>query len=275
MYTEERIVHDELILSYRYYQSEHSEVIFLFHGFGQTKGLFETFVPSILPYYSVIAIDLFFHGESTVNDNSIDAISINRWNALFNQIVEKHVINRFSLLSFSMGSRFLVALLHAYATRINKIVLIAPDGFGNNFWFSVAASNKLTRSVFQFTMEQPSCLQLMVHIFGAIGIFNSITKRFIDRNLKSGEHRKKIYASWIYFRKLIISKDDFVRLICKNEIELMCFCGKEDQLVSKKSVEQICNQTSAHYLELDLAHHKLIQALENRALIEFFISDRE
>jgi len=274
MYTEERIVHDKLILSYRYYQSENSEMIFLFHGFGQTKDLFEIFVPSVLPYYSVIAVDLFFHGKSTVNEKDNDPISINRWNALFNKIVERHVINKFSLLSYSMGSRFVVTLLNAYAARINKIVLIAPDGFGNNFWFSAATSTKLTRSVFQLTMEQPSWIHLMVRIFGAIGIFNSITKRFIDRNLKSGEHRKKIYASWIYFRKLTISKNDFVRLICKNKIELMCFCGKEDQLVAKKTVQKICTETGARYVELDLAHHKMVQALEESALICFLISDR-
>ena len=275
MYTTERIDRDDFILSYRYYQSKNSEVIFLFHGFGQTKGLFETFVPSVLPYYSVIAVDLFFHGESTVNEKDNDPISINRWNALFNQIVEKHVINRFSLLSYSMGSRFVVTLLNAYAARINKIVLIAPDGFGNNFWFGVATSTKLTRSMFWLTMKQPWWILLIVRIFGATGLFNSITKRFIERNLKSGEDRRKIYASWIYFRELTISKDDFVRLICENKIDLMFFCGKEDQLVAKKSLQSICNGTNMLYVELDLAHHKMVQALEKHELIDFFISDRE
>jgi len=177
-------------------------------------------------------------------------------------------------LSYSMGSRFVVALLNTYAARINKIVLIAPDGFGNNFWFNVATSTQVTRFVFRYTMQHPLWIQVMVHMLGAIGIFNSVTKRFIERNLESSELRKKIYASWVYFRKLAIRKEEFVVLIRKNKINLMCFCGKEDQLVAKKAMKLLCKQTEAYYVEFDLAHHKMVQTLEKPELLAFLISDR-
>lgn len=275
MYTEERIVTDELILSYRNYKGGGDETLVLFHGFGQTNVLFESFIPSLLSHYSVIAIDLFFHGESSVKKSEKDHISVDCWNELFNQLLEKHQMNRFSLLSYSMGSRFVVTILQTYAARINKIVLIAPDGFGNNFWFNVATSTYLTRFVFQYSMQHPLWIQLMVRVLGAIGIFNAITIRFIERNLESAEHRKKIYASWVYFRKLTIRKEDFVEWVMKNEIRFMCFCGKEDQLVAKKAMELLCTQTGAPYIELDLAHHKMVQALERRELLDFLISDRK
>jgi pimeloyl-ACP methyl ester carboxylesterase len=275
MYTVEHIFTDGLLLSYRYYKGGKNETLFLFHGFGQTNMLFESFIPSVLPNFSIVAVDLFFHGESTVETNSVDYISIDRWNSLFDQILLKHQVNRFSLLSYSMGSRFVVTVLNEYATRINNIVLIAPDGFGNNFLFNVATSAKLTRSVFRFTMEHPFWIQVVVRILGATGIFNSITKRFIDRNLESAEHRKRIYASWTHFRKLTVGRNDFVKLILGNQIKLMCFCGKEDQLVAKRTIEHICSETAARYVELDLAHHKMVQALENSVLIDFLISDRQ
>ncbi|WP_018344788.1 alpha/beta hydrolase [Cytophaga aurantiaca] len=275
MYTTERIVTDDLILSYRYYKGGQQETLVAFHGFGQTNVLFESFVPSVLPYYSVIAVDLFFHGGSGANTDNTDYISIDRWNALFNQILTKHAIKRFSLLSYSMGSRFVVTLLNNYAARINKVVLIAPDGFGNNFWFRVATSTKITRSVFQYTMWHPFWIQAVVRILGAAGIFNAITKRFIERNLESEEHRKKVYVSWVYFRKLTITKNDFIRFINQYKIKLMCFCGKEDQLVSKKSLQVLCDETQAQYVELDLAHHKMVQALEKNELIDFLISNRQ
>jgi pimeloyl-ACP methyl ester carboxylesterase len=275
MHTSERIVTDELILSYRYYKGEQEETLVVFHGFGQTNALFESFIPVVLPYYSVVAVDLFFHGESYIESNGIDHISIHRWNRVFNQILLKHQADRFSLLSYSMGSRFVVTLLNEYAARINNIVLIAPDGFGNNFLFNIATSTKVTRSIFRFTMQHPFWIQTTVSVLGALGFFNSITKRFIQRNLENAEHRKKIYDSWIYFRKLTIGKENFVKLINTNEISFMCFCGKEDQMVAKKSLQFVCAKTQARYIELDLAHHKMIQALEKSELIDFLISDRQ
>lgn len=275
MYTTERIVKDEFILSYRYYRGEREETLVAFHGFGQTNILFETFIPSVLSYYSVVAIDLFFHGESSVKESGKHYLSVEGWNELFSQLLEKHHIDRFSLLSYSMGSRFVVRLLNMYASRINKIALIAPDGFGNNFWFNVATSTYLTRFVFEYSMWHPMWIQLMVRVLGSVGIFNAITKRFIERNLESDELRKRIYASWVYFRKLTILKSDFVEGVNKNKIRFICFCGKEDQLVARKSMELLCTQTGATYVELDLAHHKMIQALDRSELLEFLVSDRK
>jgi pimeloyl-ACP methyl ester carboxylesterase len=274
MYTEERIVTDDSTLSYRYYKGATEEIIFLFHGFGQTNLLFESFIPTVLPSYSVIAVDLFFHGGSYVKEKDLNNLSISSWNDLFARMLDKHHINRFSLLSYSMGSRFVVTLLNTYASQINKIVLIAPDGFGNNFWFNVATSTAATRFVFRYTMRHSLWIKLTVSFLGAIGIFNSITKRFIQRNLENAAHRKKVYDAWVYFRKLSISKKDFVTLIRKNNIRVMCFCGKEDQLVARKTIALISKETDAHYIELDLAHHKLIQALDRNELIDFLISDR-
>jgi len=272
-YTTECIVTDELILSYRHYQGRGDETLVLFHGFGQTNILFESFIPSVLHHYSVIAIDLFFHGESIVKKSEKDHISDDCWNELFNQLLEKHQVNRFSLLSYSMGSRFVVTLLKTHAARINKIVLIAPDGFGNNAWFNVATSTAAARFVFQYSMQHPLWIQLMLRALGSVGIFNSITKRFIERNLESDELRKKIYASWVYFRSLAIRKEDFVEWVNKNEIRFICFCGKDDQLVARKTMQLLCTQTGAPYVELDLAHHKMVQALEKRELLDFLISD--
>lgn len=273
-HTTERIVTDERTLSYRYYKGANKQLLVVFHGFGQTNVVFESFIDSVLPYYSVVAIDLFFHGESIAEVNKIDHLSIKSWNELFDKILVKHQINRFSLLSYSMGSRFVVTLLNVYASRINKIVLIAPDGFGNNFWFNVATSTKITRRVFDYTMKYPNWIRVAVNMLGAVGLFNSITKRFIERNLESESHRKKIYVSWVYFRKLVIAKKDFVELIRKYEINLISFCGKSDQLVAKKTIKLLCDQTLARYVELDLAHHKMITALERSELIDFLISDR-
>lgn len=271
--TSDLIVIDELKLSYRFYKGDTKDTLVTFHGFGQTSIVFESFIPSVLPYYSVVAIDLFFHGESTIEDNEVNYISIERWNTIFEQILIKHQISRFSLLSYSMGSRFIVTLLNVYAPRISKIALIAPDGFGNNFWFNVSTSTQLTRFIFRYSMQHPLCIQIVVRMLGAVGIYNSITKRFIERNLESAKNRMKIYTSWVYFRKLTIRKDDFVELILNNEINFICFCGKEDQLVAKKKMELICNKTNACYIELNLAHHKMIQVLGKEKLVDFLISD--
>lgn len=274
-YTTEQLTEGGFTLSYRYYSGNKKETLFLFHGFAQSNAVFDSFAVSLLNDYSVISVDLFFHGESTVEAEEIGPVSIQRWNVLFDRILIKHQIDHFSLLSYSMGSRFVVTLLHAYASRITQIVFIAPDGFGNNFWFRVATSTAVTRFIFKSTMQNPAWIKVLVRMFGAVKIFNSITIRFIERNLESPEHRKNIYRSWVYFRKLTIPSKEFIICMRIYNIRFMCFCGSNDQLVAKDSLKIVCEQTGGCYMEADLAHHKMLYVLEMPELNRFLISDRQ
>jgi len=269
----EIIVTETHKLSYRYYNGG-KKVLFLFHGFGQTADIFETFIPAILTEYTVITIDLFFHGNSEVLQHQTNFISIEEWNQLFEKILEKHSIHTFSLFSFSIGSRFVFAVLQKYQTRIQRIALIAPDGFGNNFWFRIATSNALCRLVFETVLTYPSLIIYPAKIFNFLKITHSATANFIQRSLQAPTERERIFNTWIYFRKLQITSKKFIQHIQFHSIPLLFAVGSSDELVAHKAIKKISNELKAVYIELPLPHSKMVQAIHLKAVNEFLITNR-
>lgn len=260
-------------LSYRYY-SGGEKFLFLFHGFGQTSDIFHAFVTTIITNYTVIAVDLFFHGNSEVLQTDNNFISIENWDQLFEKILQKHSIRIFSFLSFSIGSRFVFAALQKYPDRIQRITLIAPDGFGNNFWFRLATSNVLCRAMFKVVLEFPLPILFLGKVFHVFGIIHGTTYRFIKKSLLVKEERDRIYKTWTYFRKLNITQKDFEHVIHTHAIKILFATSEKDELVAHSTIKKISAHVHAEHIELPLAHAKMIQAINVNAVNQFLIADR-
>ncbi len=247
--------------------------LFLFHGFGQTADIFKSFISEARFAYSIIAFDLF---DSLKNGSTSESvISMPQWNQMIEQLCEKYAIEKFSILSFSMGTRFALSILEQQGTRIERMVLIAPDGFGNTLWFRIATATHLTRKIFKVVMKYPKWIKRIAKGMHKIGLLNQITYRFIARNLENKLLTEKVYVTWTYVRKLGISQRTFVTLINKYSIRLLFVLGKQDQLVASDRIRSMVSQTNAQLIELALAHHKLTEAIGGEEVKRFLISDRQ
>jgi len=273
MHTNEKIILEQYQLSYKLYKGG-ERYLFLFHGFGQTSDVFDSFIPSVLPEYTVISIDLFFHGESTIHDMHQNFISIDTWNVIFDELLKKHSISFFSMLSFSIGARFIVSLFEQKCNMIDRIVLIAPDGFGNTFWFSVATATSINRFIFRYSLANPASIRFFVNLFYFLRLIDGVTKRFLEKTISTDEQRQKIYNTWVYLRKLKLPAIDFIKQINSCTALIMCLVGKDDQLVAKQKIYDICIETDGLYIELDYTHSKMLQAIDRPEVKEFLISDR-
>jgi pimeloyl-ACP methyl ester carboxylesterase len=272
-FSPENIVEQEFKLSYRYY-SGGERFLFLFHGYGQSADIFQAFIGSVKRDFTVIAVDLFFHGLSEVTQQRSDFISIATWNSIFVKILKKHSIDTFSLISFSIGSRFIFSLLQTFQSRIERIVLIAPDGFGNNFLFRLSTSNALCRYIFKCVLRNPALILLPGKLLKLLGIINAYTYRFIEKSLQLKSERERIYNTWVYFRKLKIASPDFERIIQESLIQLLFVTGATDELVAGSEIKRISKRLHMQHIELPLSHAKMIQALELDAVRKFLIADR-
>lgn len=256
-------------LSYRVY-SGGNDYLFVFHGYGQSADIFETFIHTVIADYTVIAIELFFHGNSEVLQQKKTFISIEEWNELFGEILKQHAIEKFSILSFSIGSRFVFATLYAYASRIDRLALIAPDGFGNTFWFRLATSNVLCRLVFKLVLNYPFLIIYPARFLHVAGIIHGATSNFIQKSLQSPIERKRIYNTWVYFRKLNMHASTFVHTITVTSINVLFVTGKNDDLVAQDAIKKISDQLESQYIEFPFAHAKMVQAINSEAVLKFF-----
>ncbi len=274
MYADKEIVTESYKLSYKLY-SGGERYLFLFHGFGQSSSVFETFISYVSSEFTVISIDLFFHGKSIILDEKENVISFETWNAIFDKLLKRYSISRFSMLSFSIGARFIISVFQDKKSAVDSIVLIAPDGFGNNIWFTIATSTIITRSVFKWSLSNPAIIRFLTGTFNFLGITDSVTKRFIEKNIETTEQRTKIYNTWVYFRMLKMPAKQFIEELNSSDVKLMCLVGMNDELVAKENIRKICMKTDSIFIELDYPHYKMIQATELIRVREFLISNRK
>ncbi len=274
MYHTEYICDKEYMLSYRYSASLSKNVLFLFHGFGQSNQVFEPFILNVLSDYTVISVDLFFHGGSVIDASSVDFLTVEKWNVLFRKIIEKHNIERFSILAYSMGARYAMTTLFKHATFIDKIVLIAPDGFGSNFWMKLATSTHASRIVFKVFLEFTFLIKLLSLITKWIGIIDTATYRFVNKNIASKEQRGQLYHSWVTVRNLFISTQEFVTFVKSNGIKCIAVIGMRDQFVAAGTVKDVCIKTDSNYIEVDASHKNTLQNIYSLEVMSFLISDR-
>jgi pimeloyl-ACP methyl ester carboxylesterase len=266
---------DNCKLSYYFYDNNCSDTLFLFHGFGQSSEVFQPYFVLFAPYYNIIVVDLFFHGESIINSTTKDHISITDWNHMFQAIVKKHSIQFFSCIAYSIGARFVNTLLQKYASQIKRIVFIAPDGFGNTVWFRIATATIISRFLFKYTMKHPSGILLIMKALSFLNFYNPQTIRFIERNLEFADHRQKIYNTWTYFRTLKIAQGDFVQIINQFNISFMCLCGSQDEMVAQDALKEICAVTSSEFITIDLPHKKMYEVIQFQSVQDFLIFNRQ
>ena len=105
-------------------------ILVAFHGFGQSSGVFRPLERLLTSQFTIFAIDLFFHGHSEYNKNQL--LTKPNWYRLMDAFLRAQGITRFSLMGFSLGGRFALTTVEAFAERIDQLFLMAPDGITQN-----------------------------------------------------------------------------------------------------------------------------------------------
>ena len=131
-----------------YYRfGEGPKIAVCFHGFGEDASMFGFLTNYVGNQYTFYSIDLPFHGKTEwkegLNFTHKDLLQIVE--AITREDNQKQATNsqKFSLLGFSLGGRIALSLYEAMPDKIEKLVLLAPDGLKVNFWYWLATQTWL------------------------------------------------------------------------------------------------------------------------------------
>lgn len=255
-------------LSYEHYASDR-EYLFVFHGFGQSAAHFHALNERLQAYYSIISIDLFFHGSSSYAAGNKEYISINDWSELLKQLILCHSIKRFNVLGFSIGGRFAISALYAFHKNIDRIILIASDGLLSNFWYRLATGTALSRVIFKYIVLHPQFIVQISNLLVHLKLMDNRIIKFAHNQMQTVDQCKQVYRSWIYFRKLKMPISMFIECVQQNGITLKMIFGTKDRIVQERSFKKIIQQTGARVALLDTTHSRLAAALAQDKIIAF------
>src|SRR5690606_39104218 len=122
--------------------------LLVFHGFGQDHTLYVPLLRSLSAKYTLYIVDLFFHGKSEWNEGE-RPLEKSAWAGIMKVLLQEQNISRFSILAYSLGGKFALAMLEEFPDRIEKLFLVAPDGIKTSFWYSMATYPKGFRALFR------------------------------------------------------------------------------------------------------------------------------
>ncbi|HRP55198.1 alpha/beta hydrolase [Agriterribacter sp.] len=215
-----------------------------FHGFGEVADSFMLLARQIENKYTVMAIDLPLHGETTWNEGMMctteDIINIiDNIPALHNQ--------QFSLAGYSMGGRVALSVYEQIPQRIQQLILLAPDGLKINFWYRLATQTVLGNRLFSRLMKKPGIFFNVTKALNRAGMINTGVYNYVHQHLGHADKRMQLYMIWTTMRKLRPAVKNIKALVQKNNTPVFLIYGRYDRVIRhstgisfKKGMEDLC-----------------------------------
>ena len=248
-----------------------SKVAICFHGFGENAAMFGFLANYADNQYTFYSIDLPFHGKTDWKDG------LNFTSTDLQQIVEEilqknnHTLPTknysLSLLGFSLGGRMALSLYQAMPDKIQKLILLAPDGLKMNFWYWLATQTWLGNKFFAFTMKKPGWFFGFLKLLNKLKLVNASIFKFVNYYIGDAEVRRLLYARWTTLRKLRPNLRRIKNQIRGNKTPVRLVYGKHDRIILssvgekfRKGIEEHCAITiinSGH----QVLHEKHIQEI--------------
>ena len=252
----DRIIYQNSELYY-YKDGSGKKTILLFHGFGQDHKAFNNWIEVLENDYTVYTFNLFFHGNSKWANQQ--AVTKEDWRKIIQIFIDQEKIDRFEIAGFSVGAKFVLATLELFPERIERIILLAPDGIKNNFWYDLATRTSLMRALFRSMILKPRRLQSLIKFLKFFHLEDKNLLRFVEFQLSTEEKLQRVCNSWIYFRHLNFNFNDLIQLLNSRNIPVVFILGKSDKVIPSERIERFAKTLKNHRFELlDAGHHELI-----------------
>jgi pimeloyl-ACP methyl ester carboxylesterase len=127
--------------------------VLLLHGFGSSLETWETWTPALSAGLRVMRVDLPGSGLSPPDSSQdySDARSV----ALISALLDARGIQKTHVVGHSIGGRIAWTFAATHPQRVNKLVLLAPDGFASpGFAYGVAPEVPATLGLMRWTLPR-------------------------------------------------------------------------------------------------------------------------
>lgn len=227
-----------------------------FHGYGETGVSFAFLEKYAGATYSFYSLDLPFHGKTIWNEGAeftvADLVEIVKL-ILDEHEQESFNQQKFSLLGFSLGGRMALALYEAIPGKIDRLILLAPDGLKLNFWYWLATQTWLGNRFFSFTMKKPGWFFCFLKLLNKLRLVNASIFKFVNYYIGDASVRRLLYARWTSLRKIRPHLEGIKKNIRYNNTPVHLIYGIHDRIILssvgekfRKGIEQYCSISLIH-----------------------------
>jgi pimeloyl-ACP methyl ester carboxylesterase len=230
------------------------KVLFCLHGYGENGASFSFLENYLGNDYTLYAIDFPFHGATEWKEKT--PLHAKELLDIFNRINEKQT-KIFSVLAYSMGGRIALHLLQAAPEKMQRVILIAPDGLRENFWYKLSTQTSAGKKLFKQTMRQPQLFFMFLNLANKTNLLNNSVVKFIHNYLDDEKERILLYKRWMVLR-LFKPNLQFIKEICaKQNIRLHFLFGSFDKIILSKRANIFQQSKNIHIKVIEAGHQLL------------------
>jgi len=206
------------------------EVIFCMHGHSKSPFDFEFLANE---NRTLISLHLFYHGHSLFPESRIEKnpLKISEFKKLIDVLLVNENVDRFHLLAFSQGGRFVLSILPLYAERIKSVQLISPDGMDNQSFYNRTSRKKWARTLFQSFENNPQSLIKYAAIGKKLQLVRPKVYQFINNLASDTETFQRASKTWRGFRMIQPNESEIANALLKYQIPFKIIMGKFDQVI--------------------------------------------
>jgi pimeloyl-ACP methyl ester carboxylesterase len=251
-----QLVYKNSVISYRCFGSGPRPAL-CFHGYGEDASSYDFLDKYAGDQYSFYSIDLPFHGETEWNEgfNFTTGELVEIVNLILSGTNLQSSTSNFqlTLLGFSLGGRIALTLCEAIPEKVERLVLLAPDGLKTNFWYWLATQTWSGNKFFSFTMKHPGWFFGFLKVLNKLKLVNASIFKFVNYYIGDKEVRRLLYARWTTLRKLKPHLPTIKSEVRKDNIKVRLIYGRHDRIILssvgekfRKGIEEQCTISVIH-----------------------------
>ena len=169
-------------------------------------------------------------------------------------------IQRFSLIGFSLGGRFVLVTTESFADRLDQLILIAPDGITHSGWYRLATTTSAGRWLFRYGLRYLSALSQLGHALVRVGLLNRTAMRFAELSLSTSAQRTLVYNAWTQLRLIYPDLNVVSTSLTKHLVRVRFFTGAFDRIVPGTYILPLTDRLPRYELTvLKTGHNHLIE----------------
>ncbi|MEY4935453.1 MAG: hypothetical protein RIS64_1812 [Bacteroidota bacterium] len=230
-------------------------LLIAFHGFGDRSNLFLELQNSLESHYTVYAVDLPHHGHTQWRESFFNKRDIKR---IISTITEMENKYRFELMGYSFGARIIQRMVWEFAPRLDRLYLIAPDGFNTKGMFEISMVPRQIRYALWWILNKPFWFLRILTLFRKYKLINQFIYDFTFKHLGRVERRVRLFSYWLSMDDFVIPMRRVLEKFNRIEIPIDLFFGEKDPIIpvsTGKMLEKALPMARLHILN---ATHRLV-----------------
>ena len=211
------------------------KTLIAFHGFADNAEMFAPFGEMLDDIYTIYAIDLPFHGQTTWQKNDYAASDINE---IILEVLQLTHCLSYDILGYSLGGTIILSVLAEIDEPPDRIILLAPGGVKVRGLSNTFPMPMLGRKIAYFLTEKPSWLVAVVSFLTKVGLIHNFYVRYVKAHMRTTKNHKRLFYTWFALSHFPVNIRRVVNTCQSKSISMLILTGSRDKVVDSQALRQ-------------------------------------